>query len=119
MAATLRGIGQDGRVSAPPRPLRLLLVEDDRSLAQMLVGLLSAEGYAVEHAPDGQRGLHLGLTRPFDLIVVDRGLPSIEGLDLIARLRSRGVTTPTLVLSALGQPVATGWRVWTLARRTT
>ena len=70
----------------------------------MLVGLLSAEGYAVEHAPDGQRGLHLGLTRPYDLVVVDRGLPSIEGLDLIARLRSRGVTTPTLVLSALGNP---------------
>jgi two-component system response regulator QseB len=104
VSATAIAIGQDGRVSAPPRPLRLLLVEDDRSLAQMLVGLLTTEGYAVEHAPDGQRGLHLGLTRSYDLMVMDRGLPSIEGLDLIARLRSRGVTTPTLVLSALGNP---------------
>jgi len=102
--ATVSDIGQDGRVSAPPRPLRLLLVEDDRSLAQMLVGLLTDEGYAVEHAPDGQRGLHLGLTRTYDLMVMDRGLPSIEGLDLIGRLRSRGVTTPALVLSALGNP---------------
>ena len=88
----------------PARPLRLLLVEDDRTLAHMLVGLLGSEGYAVEHAPDGQRGLHLGLTRPYDLIVLDRGLPSIEGLDLLGRLRSRGVTAPTLVLSALGNP---------------
>ena len=88
----------------PARPLRLLLVEDDRTLAQMLVGLLTSEGYAVEHAPDGQRGLHLGLTRTYDLVVLDRGLPSIEGLDLLGRLRSRGVTAPTLVLSALGNP---------------
>jgi two-component system response regulator QseB len=91
-------------VLPPARPLRLLLVEDDRSLAQMLVGLLTDEGYAVEHAPDGQRGLHLGLTRSYDLVVLDRGLPSIEGLDLLGRLRSKGVTTPTLVLSALGNP---------------
>ncbi len=86
------------------RPLRLLLVEDDRTLAQLLVGLLTDEGYAVEHAPDGQRGLHLGLTRSYDLVLLDRGLPSIEGLDLLGRLRSKGVTTPTLVLSALGNP---------------
>ncbi len=89
---------------ATPSLVRLLLVEDDRSLAGLLVDLLSHEGYSVDHAQDGQRGLHLGLTRSYDLMVMDRGLPSIDGLDLIARLRSRGVTTPMLVLSALGNP---------------
>ena len=82
----------------------LLLVEDDRQLAGMLEQILSGEGYDVDVAPDGQRGLHLGLTRRYDVLVLDRGLPAIEGLDLLARLRSRGVDTPALVLSALGNP---------------
>ena len=83
---------------------RLLLVEDDRELAGLLEGLLTEEGYDVEHALDGQRGLHLGLTRSYDVIVLDRGLPAIEGLDLLGRLRSKGVVTPMLVLSARGNP---------------
>jgi two-component system response regulator QseB len=84
--------------------VRVLLVEDDRRLVEMLTGLLTDEGYAVESAPDGQRGLHLGLTREYDLLVLDRGLPAIEGLDLLGRLRGRGVVAPALVLSALGNP---------------
>jgi two-component system response regulator QseB len=78
----------------------LLLVEDDRELAAMLTRLLAEEGYLVTHAPDGQRGLHLGLTTQFALLVIDRGLPDIEGLDLLAKLRAKGVSTPALVLSA-------------------
>ena len=70
----------------------------------MLEQILAGEGYDVDVAPDGQRGLHLGLTRSYDVLVLDRGLPAIEGLDLLARLRSRGVLTPALVLSALGNP---------------
>lgn len=80
----------------------LLLVEDDRELAGLLERVLTTEGYDVTVAPDGQRGLHLGLTRAFDVLVVDRGLPAVEGLDLIGRLRSRGVLAPVLVLSARG-----------------
>ncbi|MGZ4436841.1 MAG: response regulator transcription factor [Nocardioides sp.] len=83
---------------------RVLLVEDDPQLAAMLAELLTGEGYDVEHAPDGQRGLHLGLTRDFDVWLLDRGLPGIDGLDLLGRLRSRGRRTPALVLSALGNP---------------
>ena len=83
---------------------RLLLVEDDPQLVEMLTRLLTEEQYQVDVAGDGQRGLHLGLTRDYDVIVLDRGLPVRDGLDLLARLRSRGVTTPTLVLSALGTP---------------
>jgi two-component system, OmpR family, response regulator QseB len=80
----------------------LLLVEDDRELTAMLTRLLGEEGYDVTHAPDGQRGLHLGLTRSFTVLVIDRGLPAIEGLDLLAKLRAKGVTTPALILSARG-----------------
>jgi two-component system response regulator QseB len=80
----------------------LLLVEDDRDLAGLLQRVLGDEGYDVTWAPDGQRGLHLGLTRSFDVLLVDRGLPAVEGLDLVGRLRRRGVTAPVLVLSARG-----------------
>jgi two-component system response regulator QseB len=78
----------------------LLLVEDDRDLAAMLERVLVEESYDVSVAYDGQRALHLGLTRSFDLLVLDRGLPAIEGLDLLSRLRAKGVTSPVLVLSA-------------------
>ncbi|MGZ4590578.1 MAG: response regulator transcription factor [Actinomycetes bacterium] len=80
----------------------VLLVEDDVELSAMLVELLAESGYAVECAADGQRGLHLGLTRRYDVLVVDRGLPGIEGVDLLSRLRGRGVTTPALLLTARG-----------------
>ena len=86
-----------------PAP-RLLLVEDDPQLAGMLTELLTGEGYQVEVATDGQRGLHLGLSRDYDLLLLDRGLPALDGLDLLGRLRSKGRHVPTLVLSALGNP---------------
>ena len=80
----------------------VLLVEDDADLTALLIRVLTAEGYVVSAAADGQRALHLGLTFRYDAMVVDRGLPAVEGLDLVARLRSRGVTTPVLVLSSRG-----------------
>jgi DNA-binding response OmpR family regulator len=86
-----------------PRP-RVLVVEDEAELARMLAGLLAEEGYAVDVAADGHSGLHHGLTRNYDVVVLDRRLPAVEGLDLLARLRRSGVTTPVLVLSALGNP---------------
>jgi DNA-binding response OmpR family regulator len=83
---------------------RILLVEDDVRLAGMLEQLLSAEGYDTLHVRDGQRALHEGLTRQFDAIILDRGLPVIEGLDVLTRLRGRGILTPALVLSAQANP---------------
>jgi len=91
-------------MDTPTGRLRVLLVEDDRGLVEMLTRLLVDEGYAVDSARDGHTGLHLGLTRSYDLVVLDRGLPAVEGLDMLERLRGRGVTTPALVLSALGNP---------------
>ncbi|MEU4454736.1 response regulator transcription factor [Nocardioides sp. NPDC023903] len=81
---------------------RLLLVEDDRSMGDLLDRLLRSEGYDVEWARDGQRGLHLGLSRRWDLMVIDRMLPAVEGVDLVRRLRSKGVVAPVLVLTARG-----------------
>lgn len=83
---------------------RILVVEDDGRLAGMLRELLESEGYSVVIARDGQRALHEGLTSAFDLLLLDRGLPVIEGLDVLAKLRASGVATPALVLSALGNP---------------
>lgn len=84
-----------------PPPRHVLLAEDDRALASMLLDLLAEEGYVVDVAHDGQRALHLGLSREYDVVVLDRGLPAIEGLDVLGRLRAKGVRAPVLVLSAL------------------
>jgi two-component system, OmpR family, response regulator QseB len=83
---------------------RLLLVEDETELAEMLRGLFVDEGYVVDVAANGQTGLHYGLTRSYDVVVLDRRLPVVEGLQLVRTWRQRGVTTPILVLSAQGNP---------------
>jgi len=83
-----------------PTGARVLLVEDDKELSALLDRLLTGEGYSVSIARDGQEGLHRGLVGEWDVLVVDRGLPAIEGLDLVARLRARGVVAPVLVLTA-------------------
>lgn len=84
----------------PERP-QLLLVEDDPALGPLIAELL-ADDYDVQLAPDGQRGLHLGLTGTWDAMVVDRGLPLMDGLELVAALRRKGITTPAIILTALG-----------------
>ena len=83
-------------------PVRLLLVEDDRELSALLSRLLTAEGYQVDPAYDGQTGMHRGLTRDYGVIVLDRGLPVVDGLELLAGLRRHGVAAPVLVLTARG-----------------
>jgi two-component system response regulator QseB len=80
-------------------------MEDDRDLAAMLTELLIGDDYSVDIAADGQRGLHLGLTRPYEVIVVDRRLPAIDGLGVVVRLRRRAVQARILMLTALGETV--------------
>ena len=87
--------------SGPNGPT-LLVVEDDRALSGMLAELFTDEGYRVDTAYDGQQGMHRGLTGKYDALIVDRGLPVMDGAELVALLRSRGITTPALILTARG-----------------
>lgn len=80
----------------------MLVVEDDRALSGMLAELFTGEGYRVDTAYDGQQGMHRGLTGDYDALIVDRGLPVMDGAELVALLRSQGVTTPALILTARG-----------------
>jgi two-component system response regulator QseB len=80
----------------------LLIVEDDRELRDMLARIFEDAGYLVDTAADGQAGLHAALTRGYDTLIVDRGLPAIDGLDLTARLRRQGLDAPILILTAYG-----------------
>jgi two-component system OmpR family response regulator len=82
--------------------MRILLVEDDRKIASFVVKGLKAAGYAVDHAPDGEEGLHLALTQPYDTAIVDIMLPKLDGLTLIGRMRAAKVGTPVIILSAKG-----------------
>jgi DNA-binding response OmpR family regulator len=78
------------------------VVEDDRTLSAMLTELFTNQGYRVDVAYDGQQGMHRGLLGTYDALIVDRGLPVMDGAQLVAILRSRGVTTPALILTARG-----------------
>jgi two-component system OmpR family response regulator len=82
--------------------MRILLVEDDRKIASFIVKGLKAAGYAVDHAPDGEEGLHLALTQPYDTAIVDIMLPRLDGLTLIGRMRAAKIGTPVIILSAKG-----------------
>ena len=79
---------------------RVLVVEDERTLADALADGLREDGFAVETSGDGLHALDLGLTGRYDVIVLDLMLPGLFGLDLCARLRHAGVGTPVLVLTA-------------------
>jgi two-component system OmpR family response regulator len=80
--------------------MRLLLVEDDIKIAQFVVIGLREAGFAVDHAANGEDGLHLALTEPYDVAVVDLMLPKLDGLTLIEEVRSNNIDTPVLILSA-------------------
>nr|GID87692.1 transcriptional regulator [Actinoplanes derwentensis] len=98
----MRACESDTMTDAAPPPVKVLVVEDDRELGPLLLRLFRGAGYQPDLAPDGQAGLHLALTRAYDAMILDRGLPAIEGLDLLSRLRRAGVAVPVLVLTALG-----------------
>ena len=80
--------------------MRVLLVEDDATIAGFVEKGLRETGFAVEVASDGREGLELALTGPFDAAIIDVMLPGMDGLALIDTLRARGVKTPVLILSA-------------------
>ena len=80
--------------------MRLLLAEDDPDLAHSLRLSLADAGYAVDLARDGEEAAFLGETEPYDLVVLDLGLPVLDGVSVLRRWRASGVTAPVLILTA-------------------
>ena len=80
--------------------MRLLIVEDDARVAGFVAKGLRQAGYAVDHAANGEDGLHLASTEPYDVVIVDIMLPKLDGITLIERLRGKKIATPVLILSA-------------------
>ncbi|MGE4489170.1 MAG: response regulator [Kiritimatiellales bacterium] len=80
--------------------MKILLIEDDARTASFIIKGLQQEGFTVEHAADGEDGLHRASETVFDVAVVDVMLPKIDGLTLIERIRQKNITAPVIVLSA-------------------
>ncbi|MFK7608740.1 MULTISPECIES: response regulator transcription factor [unclassified Pseudomonas] len=80
--------------------MRLLLVEDHVPLADQLMASLSRQGYAVDWLADGRDALYQGKSEPYDLIILDLGLPGLSGIDLLKQWRAEGLSIPVLVLTA-------------------
>ena len=83
--------------------MRILVVEDDLEAQRYLVNGLKEAGHVVDDAEDGEIGLSLSLSRPYDVAIVDRMLPKMDGLKLVEELRQHGNVTPVLFLSALSE----------------
>jgi len=82
--------------------MRVLIVEDDEQIASFVIKGLKQAGFAVDHVADGEDGLHMAEVNPYDVMIIDIMLPKRDGFSVIESLRSRGNTTPILVLSARG-----------------
>lgn len=88
----------------------ILLVEDDTSVASLIIRSLSEEGYEISLAPDGATGLDMALNNDFDMIILDIMLPGVNGLEICRKVRAAGNNKPVLMLTALGttQNIVTG-----------
>lgn len=83
--------------------MRILLIEDDMSVADYISKGLKQNGYRVDHCADGQKGLELASSDDYDVMVIDRMLPHVDGLTIIQTIRAADNKTPVLILSALGE----------------
>ena len=82
---------------------RVLVIEDDPETGEQLVESLAASGYQVDLAVNGNEGLSHGLSSAYAVVTIDRLLPGLDGIEIIRRLREGGITTPALIISALGE----------------
>src|SRR6187402_2649391 len=80
--------------------MRVLIVEDEPNLGRQLRATLEGAGYAVDLATDGEDGHYLGSTEAYDAIILDLGLPEVDGLTVLDRWRREGIVVPVLVLTA-------------------
>lgn len=83
--------------------MRILIIEDDVEAAQYLLKAFKEQGHVADHAADGLEGYGMAEGGDYDVLIVDRMLPKLDGLSLIRSLREQNITTPVLILSALGQ----------------
>ena len=83
--------------------MHILLIEDDVNAASYVIKGLKESGYVVDHAQDGEKGMEFAISLKFDVMVIDRMLPKIDGLSLIKEIRNENIDTPILILSALGE----------------
>ena len=83
--------------------MRVLLVEDEVSLARQITAALQDAGLTVDHADNGEDGCHLGETENFDCVVLDLGLPIMDGVSVLRQWREAGIATPVLILTARGR----------------
>jgi two-component system, OmpR family, response regulator len=83
-------------------PLRILVIEDDRSTADYVSSALAGEGHAVDVQNDGKDGLKYAVAAPYDVLIIDRMLPGMDGVSIVKTMRSVGVSAPVLFLTALG-----------------
>ena len=80
--------------------MRILVVEDDSDLRRQLADVLSQSGYAVDLAADGEDGHFLGDTEPYDAVILDLGLPKMDGVSVLKKWRADGKSFPVLILTA-------------------
>jgi two-component system OmpR family response regulator len=83
--------------------VRILVVEDDRKTADFMIKGLAEAGYTVDHAADGRDGLFMATSGDYEVIVLDRMLPELDGLGVVQALRAAAVHTPVIIVSAIGQ----------------
>jgi two-component system OmpR family response regulator len=98
-----RAFGRTADAQPDRVTMRLLVVEDDRDAADYLVKAFREVGHVADAANDGEDGLAMASDGQYDVLIIDRMLPKLDGLALIGNLRAKGVETPVLILSALGQ----------------
>lgn len=80
--------------------MRVLIVEDDPEIQRLLGAALTGAGYVTDSAGDGEDGCHLGESESYDAIILDLGLPKLDGLSILDRWRKAGIATPVLILTA-------------------
>lgn len=97
------GFNSQPNYSMTSSDMRILIIEDDSEAAAYLQRALKEAGHTAEIAGDGEAGLHMAQTGKFDVLIVDRMLPKMDGLTILRECRAAGDETPALILSALGQ----------------
>jgi len=93
-------VGKVDTATTDDCPMRILVIEDDKKIASFITKGLKQNGFAVDHASDGEAGLDLALIAPYDAAIIDIMLPKRDGLSVLQALRNRNLDVPVLILSA-------------------